>query len=235
MPKQLDSFRVDEGLPARLRPILTGSRAVDDLAAYFADEGAITYSGRWFECIGGPGDGPDVADRFTGADIVALSTLSVRVPAVVSWRLLCQDADDLSALLSAVPAEVDLWAATDEQIGPQSRASVLWHRLRGMSGKGGDEGTRWVTAGKLLARKRPRLIPIYDKHVRQVAALSEGASWWASLRATLTDDTLVEQVRELGQQAGVPQHVSVLRTLDVVLWMHGKRSTNDVADHQERR
>lgn len=218
-----EQSQVDEGLPERLRPILTGSRAVDDLTAYFADEGATTYTRRWFGCIVRPGDGRDDApDRFTGADIVALSTLSVRVPTTVSYRLLHQDARDLTRLLRAVPTEVDLWAATDAQIGPDSDASQLWQRLRGMSRSGGDQGTAWVTAGKLLARKRPRLISIYDRRVKQVAALSTGASWWVSLRTALTNETLVERVRAVGQQAQVPEHVSVLRTLDVVLWMHGE-------------
>lgn len=229
MPKQPSSLKVDAGLPGRLWPILAGSRAVDDLATYFADEGAITYTGRWFDCIGGPGDDHDAADRFTGADIVALSNLSVRVPATVSYRLLHQDAGELTGLLRSVPTDVDLWAATDAHIGPESSAFVLWQRMRGMSRSGGDQGAAWVTAGKLLARKRPHLIPIYDRRVRQVAALSEGASWWASLRAALTDETLVERVQAVGQQAQVPEYLSVLRTLDVVLWMHGEPATRHVA------
>ncbi len=214
--------RIDETLRERLLPLLQANQAASDLRTYFADDDANGYTGRWFECIGGPGDAPEVANQFTAADIVAVSTLSVQVPAQVSWRLLEKDARELSELLSGIPTDVDLWNATDEHIGTGSSADHLWRRLKGMSRDGGDGGHAWVTAGKLMSRKRPRLIPVYDRMVRHTAALNAESSWWLSLRAALDEDVLTHLRRHQGQ-GKVPEHVSLLRVLDVVLWRHGKR------------
>lgn len=65
----------------------------------------------------------------------------------------------LNGLLKGIPADLDLDLAGPEVVGPDSAASHAWHQLFEIKGVG------WVTAGKLLARKRPRLIPVYDQLV----------------------------------------------------------------------
>jgi len=79
-----------------------------------------------------------------------------------------------------------------------------------------------VTAGKLLARKRPRLIPIYDSVVKQ--AMGEPESWWRPLRAVLRDaPDVVDRVEDLRPEA---VDVSTLRLLDVAIWMACSQSKN---------
>jgi len=103
-----------------------------------------------------------------------------------------------------------------------STAHTAWHLLRDQPGIG------WVTAGKLLARKRPRLLPVYDQVVRCVLGRPE--SFWLDLHTALRADNwaLHHELVALRQSADLPQSVSALRVCDVVLWMHHR------TDHQKR-
>lgn len=77
-----------------------------------------------------------------------------------------------------------------------------------------------MIAGKLLARKRPRLLPVYDKVVR-CALGRPRPSFWLALYAALREDdrALHRQLLALRQVAGVPEAVSALRVCDVAVWM----------------
>ncbi|MFJ1709305.1 DUF6308 family protein [Kitasatospora sp. NPDC088346] len=107
--------------------------------------------------------------------------------------------------------------------------------LRRYAGIGGNgfTGARFehlagggVTAGKLLARKRPRLLPVYDRVVR--CAVGRPASFWLSLRDALAADgrALHRHLLDLRTAAALPGTVSALRVCDIVVWM-GHR-----ADHR---
>ncbi|MFF4147786.1 DUF6308 family protein [Streptomyces sp. NPDC001698] len=77
-----------------------------------------------------------------------------------------------------------------------------------------------MIAGKLLARKRPRLLPVYDRVVR-CALGHPRPSFWLALHAALRvdDRALQRQLLTLRQAAGVPETVSALRVCDVAVWM----------------
>ncbi|MGI8681641.1 MAG: DUF6308 family protein [Mycobacteriales bacterium] len=195
--------------------------AVADLRTYF---GGKRYEGRRFELYDQGGDRPEVANHFTAADIVALTSLSVRVGPNVSWRILHDDADELADLLAKVPRDADLWEVDQEVVQQGQPASDLWGRIRRMSEKRSDNsGRRRATAYKLLARKRPRLLPVYDNIVRRVLRLEWDENCWVLLREALSDASLRQRIAQCGQDAGVPEGVSLLRTLDVILWMYGDR------------
>jgi hypothetical protein len=204
---------------------VTGPDAARYLREYFAEvPGEVDYAGRWFNKLSCGGDGLAVRDRFTADDVVAVSMLSVNVSAPVSWLLLHNHAERLSDLLRQIPTDLDLWDADNSTIGPGSPADTLWYILSGYGTNGGDDGQAWVTAGKLLARKRPRLIPIYDREVRRIVALTDGSGWWLSLREALTEDLRAEITKAM-KAAGIDQAISVLRALDVILWMKAKRTS----------
>jgi Family of unknown function (DUF6308) len=76
-----------------------------------------------------------------------------------------------------------------------------------------------VTAGKLLARKRPSLIPVYDDVVR--CAYDWPKEIWKALRDALRqDDGSFRAVLEgLTKRAGISEEITPLQALDVVLWM----------------
>jgi hypothetical protein len=80
-------------------------------------------------------------------------------------------------------------------------------------------GVGWVTAGKLLARKRPSLIPVYDDVVR--CAFGQPLDIWKALHEALRQDdgSFRTTLEDLMKRAGIPLKVTPLRALDVALWM----------------
>lgn len=78
------------------------------------------------------------------------------------------------------------------------------------------------TASKIMARKRPHLIPIEDSVVNRVIELGRGDSWrlwWEAFQAE--GDYLEERAKKLRAEIGRPE-LSTLRVFDVMLWMWGK-------------
>jgi hypothetical protein len=78
-------------------------------------------------------------------------------------------------------------------------------------------------ASKLCARKRPRLVPVYDSVVARVTDAYQRQ--WEPLRLELQRNDLHCRLIDLRTEAGVPEHVSPLRVYDVVTWMEGKDET----------
>ncbi|WP_030753529.1 DUF6308 family protein [Streptomyces griseus] len=215
------------GITDQLRVLLSTADAAADLGRYFGVdelEGVTpAFTGSRFEHLDGGGDRADIANIVTAADLIAVQALSVQVPPSAALALLeGRLAEDLSVLLSQIPADVDMANADPDLLGSGSSADRAWHLLKGQKGLG------WVTANKLLARKRPRLLPVYDQVVRCVVGHPE--SFWLSLRDALAADgnALHEQLLSLRDDVGVPSTVSALRICDVVLWM------SHVAGHKEK-
>lgn len=205
-------------LGQRLRVLLSSERVVDDLRRYFGIDlpsGAVAFTGSRFEHLAGGGDRPEVADRITSEDLVAVQTLSVTVPARVALDILEGPLGArLSGLLHAIPRDINMVDVGADVVADGSPADQAWHLLRGQPDVG------WVIAGKLLARKRPRLLPVYDRVVR-CAIGRPRPSFWLVLHAALRADDLAlhRQLLELRQIAGVPETVSALRVCDVAVWM----------------
>ncbi|MFD7164821.1 DUF6308 family protein [Streptomyces violascens] len=144
-----------------------------------------------------------------------MQTLSVTVRAPVALAILEGPLGvRLSGLLQAIPRDMDMVEADASDLAPGSPAGRAWHLLEGQSDVG------WVIAGKLLARKRPRLLPVYDNVVR-CALGRPRPSFWVALHAALRadDGSLNRQLLALRQTAGLPETVSVLRVCDVAVWM----------------
>ncbi|MCX4539017.1 DUF6308 family protein [Streptomyces sp. NBC_01669] len=210
------------GLPqpfaAQLRAFITDPQAVVDVRRYFGiglPPGGVPFTGSRFEHLAGGGDRPEVADRITAEDLIAVQTLSVTVPAPVALDILeGRLGARLSGLLQAIPRDIDMTDADVSVLADGSPADQAWHLLRDQPDVG------WVIAGKLLARKRPRLLPVYDKVVR-CALGRPRPSFWLALHAALRADdrALHRQLLELRQVAGVPETVSALRVCDVAVWM----------------
>ena len=205
-------------LGQRLKELLRAERVVDDLRRYFGigtPPGAAPFTGSRFEHLAGGGDRPEVADRVTAEDLIAVQTLSVTVPAPVALDILEGPLGvRLSGLLKAIPRNINMVDADATVVADGSPADQAWHLLEGQSDVG------WVIAGKLLARKRPRLLPVYDKAVR-CALCRPRPSFWLALHAALraNERALHHQLLELRQIAGLPETVSALRVCDVAVWM----------------
>jgi hypothetical protein len=129
-------------------------------------------------------------------------------------QILGPDRAEITSLLHAVPTDVDLWNASDSDLAHADEAWQFFRRYDGI-----DE----VIAGKVLARKRPRLIPIIDAVV--IDALQAPAnSYWATYREVLTEERRggIEKLRP----PSVPDSITTLRILDVALWMRYSGGTN---------
>lgn len=179
---------------------------------------ASGFSGSHFDTLGGGGDAVAHRDTFTAEDLVAVTLLEMTVPGDAALAVLQRQASEFNALLSNIPADVDLWNAPEDVIGPGSAAARLWERLMVFPQMG------WVTTSKLLARKRPRLLPVYDTVVK--AALQPNRdSFWMPLREELQDARLVNRLKEIRDTAGLDKSVRLLRVLDVAIWTRNRKAS----------
>ena len=177
------------------------------------------FDGASFETIGHRWDDPATVNVITAADLVALSTLSVPVPASGAIGLLGRNAEKASRLLAKIPLRLSLSDAEPRFIDGSSPAHELWTLIRSHKDMG---PTR---TSKLMARKRPFLIPIFDSVVEEALGMDGSAGHWAGMRGLLTADEgdLHQHLLRLRTESGLPDHVSPLRVFDIVVWMHGAR------------
>lgn len=171
-------------------------------------------------------------DRITGSDLYALSTLQISVPRTAGVGILGAERTRITELLAQIP-DVKLEELSSEKfdrhLGPDSPAQALWDLL--CRNKPGDSkwGVGATTASKIMARKRPGLIPIQDSVVDGVISRGKNNAWelwWQAFREDKENKELVsraetfrEHIADLGTTS--PQ-LSTLRIFDVVLWMFGR-------------
>jgi hypothetical protein len=196
-----------------------GAHREESLAAlrrYFDQRSAARYTGRWFERFAGGGDRPDVANTVTEADVLALNFLSITSLADVAIDTTMTYAYQIRGLLEQIPVDLPMHSMGWSAYEPGSPAFRLWELFRRCGGN-----HRPVTASKLLARKRPRLIPVYDSRVKAVlkAPQSEWRCLWSWFH---TDPTRTSALAALREEAGGIEDISLLRCLDVVLWMRAR-------------
>ncbi|GAB3134590.1 hypothetical protein GCM10027258_05710 [Amycolatopsis stemonae] len=183
------------------------------LRRYFTES---RYTGRWFERFAGGGDRPGAANTVTEADVLALNFLSITSLANVAIDATMTHAHRIRDLLEQIPVNVPMHAAPWCTYDGDAPARELWELFRRCGGK-----HRPVTAAKLLARKRPDLIPVYDNQVRSV--LKTPKSEWHCLWSWFhTDPSRAPALTALRAEAGGIKDISLLRCLDVVLWMRAR-------------
>ncbi|MFC7674131.1 DUF6308 family protein [Mycolicibacterium sp. GCM10028919] len=189
--------------------------AVELLTRYYAvtAAGRPAYSGSRFEAMAALNSDPY---SIGPADFTAASMLSVDIPAQAAIRLLSRDASDITALLHRIPVDVDIINIDLDDFVTGGPASLLWQLLRR-----GNDGMGRTRTSKLIAAKRPRLLPIWDSFVEQATGL-DTVNYWRQFQAVLAADdhaiwTWLTQIRS--DVPNVPAAVSNLRILDVLLWM----------------
>ncbi len=125
--------------------------------------GSSPFTGAMFDVWDSTGTRAGDADRFTADDLVAVTFLSVDTPGPAAIHVLRDRTDEFNALLAEIGPDRDM----ADETGPITRDWPAWRlntRLRDLD----DVGP--VIASKLLARKRPRLLPIWDTVVAKVTA-----------------------------------------------------------------
>lgn len=174
-----------------------------------------SYTGALFDSA--PELQSDDRNRFTAHDFAAVATLSVELNGR-SIKQLIERGDRLSELLAKVP-DIDLVDASDEDLEAIYRIQDALDDIQGVG---------HVRRSKLLAHKRPRLVPIRDQHVLVALTGTDHGYFTQPLRDVLrADEALVDRLDELALKAPVP--ISRLRALDVVVWMmtHGDAQVAD--------
>lgn len=167
------------------------------------------YTGRWFEYFSTRSD-----ERHIDAnDVAAAATLSVPLDGKVV-RSLFERADQFDGFLADAPDRtVTLWDVDESELADGAPLAEAYSLLRSIPGIG------YVTASKLMACKRPHLVPIRDTVVEQL--LGAGPAWWLPWRLVVSDTAFRDLVEEITPPT-VPAGTSVLRRLDVILWRAGK-------------
>lgn len=174
------------------------------------------YSGAYFDRW--PDDPADAApDEFTVDDVVALTYLSVSLPAEAALTILRWRAEELAELLAQIGPDRDLKDEPAGSINEQWPAWKLETALRRIPGIGP------VRASKLIARKRPRLYPIYDKVVDRTIR-TNGRILQPLHRELSMNPHLTRTLQDVREAAGLPDTVSELRVFDVLAWMEGKQA-----------
>jgi hypothetical protein len=208
-------------VPAALVDLVRADPAVADLRTYFAEDAPLPYTGRRFEALDGGGDRIETRDVIIGSDLIAVQMLSVKFPAEVAIDLLDGDLGrQMTRLLAEIPAGVDLGTdGAEVLVADRNHADRAWHLVEKQRGVG------YVIAGKLMARKRPRLIPGYDRVLSCLFGAPDHV--WMRLHHQLAANNgeLRAVLADLRTRAKIPATVSLLRVLDVILWM-GHRDTH---------
>jgi hypothetical protein len=187
--------------------------------------GLPAYTGSMYNCWGGGGDTSRDVNRVTSDDLIAVSFLSVDVPGEAAFGILESQAVLISDLLAQIPADLDMADVQadefDKVLGEASPALQLWHVLRGRDT--GRRGMCVTRTSKLMARKRPLLVPVYDSAVGHLMSLDLGSvGQWKRWHTALSDGTgLPQRLQEVRRISRITDPISDLRVMDIVLWMYG--------------
>lgn len=224
-------------MPQQLRSKIDHATGVRDIKEYFRtlENGRPLFSGSRFETLGAENNIDP--NQIMATDLVAVSMLSVKMPAQASLGILETYAEGISELLSQIPSDLKFEDLTresfDKYLSEGSPADKLWALLR-------QHGDLWnvgpTTASKIMARKRPELIPIYDSVVKEACGIRSSAEQWEIWFAAFHDGSaeaaeFVDKLRSIKAEAGQP-HLSLLRVLDIALWRQGKLGSSSSEQEQ---
>jgi hypothetical protein len=189
------------------------------------DKKGLLSTGSHFDEWAGRGDTAN-RDVITDSDAVAVSMLSVTVPAKAMVGLAEPETTaGITELLEKIPTGVVLSSLSSEKAAAlltgRGPAALLWTELRR------TKSNRWgigaTTASKIMARKRPHLISIWDEVIGQVIGVDSFKDQWMNWHRLLTDGAgLPERLAEIHRLSEVQRPLSELRIMDVVLWRYGK-------------
>jgi hypothetical protein len=191
------------------------------LDMYFGPPGK-RYSGSQFEDL--------ILDSdpfcLSAQDLIAVTTLSVSIPARAAIWILSEDGrNKISSILKEIPMGRDIWDPDVRDIflddGPvmelwRTLGNANWPVFKPGGGLGGS-----TKRSKILASKRPRLIPILDRVVR--GSLPETKNTWISIQRVLRNDFYRTRLEKALENQNVSENVSLLRRIDAVIWINNEK------------
>lgn len=189
----------------RLQKALTTPNLCEAVSRYFDHHGS--FAGLTFDSLG-----RNLPNEITSDDLLAVSLLDVSWTPSAVRAMLEDQANEFGVLLHGIDSHTTLWAETAGQ--QLCAAETMWETLRTLPGVGRTK------AGKLLARKRPLLVPIVDDVIAR--AVGNSGRTWLTLRCCFKNDAFrqsVEALRPVGEK-----DAGLLRIFDVAIWMLCSRS-----------
>jgi len=190
------------------------TEAVGALEEYFK-----LYTGSWFERLA-DNSNPNV---ITERDVLAVSTLNVDIPASTTIWLLNDGAPQVTALLSLIPAEQAIWDP-EADLTENGPAWKLWNLLGKKKWPNDGQATQMGTTkiSKLLAVKRPNLVPVEDKYIRKAVfgGVEPDNYWdpWTLLHRSDDGGALRSVAEEVRTESKVPETLPILRVIDIAIW-----------------
>jgi hypothetical protein len=158
-------------------------------------------------------------------DILAVQFLSMRPYSQTLWDLAHGKRPAIEAALACVPTGVSLWDDDGDRVeAALVAADKAYAAIKTVDGAG------WVTAAKLLARKRPNLVPVQDRVIFKAIGAD---TFWRPLRNWLRADDNLDRLHQIRDQAGAtPDQVPTLRVFDIVIW-HAERPRRSRVGRQD--
>jgi hypothetical protein len=213
----MQQFFTDGEKATQVRPDVSSA-----LQEYFNTHGA-GYTGSQFEELIQDSDPFSITER----DLIAITTLSVAVPARAAlWLLGDQGKREISELLRQIPVDTDIWDSQVKDIfSDEGHVMELWRKLgkanwpipKSGGGLGGI-----TKRSKILSAKRPRLIPVLDRVV--MGTLPKSENIWISIQNVLMNDEYRTKLETALKHQNVPESVSLLRKIDVVIWVNNEKA-----------
>ncbi len=176
---------------------------------------------------------PAPADQVTNSDLIALGMLGIRVTGYEALAITDHQHHEIQSLLAAIPADARI--EDDASAGLLTRgghAWKLWELLRDIKDRTKDARFGAVAAGKLMARKRPDLIPIEDSRIAAAfgrKSPDRDEDWWDDVRSAACCHQpaaggailwpYLTRIRDREHKG----HLPILRVLDIIGWMHARR------------
>ena len=224
MAKQVTHFE----LPPSLLDA-SDDRAVAVLGAYYRplSGGGGGYTGGQFDTFDPSGTRSASANTYTADDLVAVTLLSVEVPGRAAMEMLVLQRRRFEELLENIGPDRDMAKEASVAESDFRPAWELWRALSELPRLGP------TTVSKLMARKRPRLIPIFDSVIDRTVLGGTGVLW-SPMHAALreNDPTLHERLLRVRARAGLDESISVLRVFNVLAWMDGSGHSQNVLESQ---
>ena len=213
----LDQFFTDGLKATKVRADVAGA-----LEKYFSEAGK-RFTGSQFESLIENSDPFVISER----DLLAMTTLSVDIPARAAlWILSDEGQDKTSAILRDIPVDTDIWdPAVSEAFTDDGKVMDLW-RLLGeanwpVAKTGGGLGGM-AKRSKIMAAKRPRLIPVLDRVVKGTLPKAENS--WIAIQDVLKVDKYRKALQKALNLDVVPPSVSLLRRIDIVIWTNNEKN-----------
>lgn len=173
---------------------------------------------------------PNSPTDLTGADLHAVSMLSINIKPAATRRLLDESPQrsKLFELLNQVPADVALTDADPPAL--QAGWDFYCACRYVLADPNAAHSDPWVTATKLAARKRPLLIPVRDNVVRKALGYEpfrNGQIDWQLIGAIAASPEIVAAIQVAlrdAQLRGTNRRLrfdtNPLRVIDAATWMH---------------